>query len=229
MVRKPLRSDGKAQRLSLCTSVDGRRRLWTRADLAPLRSMSIPTDCTLILPFNEVPSNVPEKTTSDGEPSMVMLIVKLNLSPLREPLTMLAVPRLPLVVPKSVPSVAIVTSSIDSSAPSGVVYFSVHFPVRSPFGGSLAFSGSRMSKRRPSTNTYLILVFSLNRSPSATTRLAIFPFSMKPAGPPRRISQLTQASAPATQRPTRGPRRSIFWRPSEYPSARRFRRSRTRT
>src|SRR5260370_1167037 len=50
----------------------------------------------------------------------------------------------------------------------------------SPFGGSLGFSGSRTSNLRPSTKTILIFVFSSKRSPSVTTRLAIFPFSMEP-------------------------------------------------
>src|SRR6266850_2867636 len=39
--------------------------------------------CTLMLPFSEVPSNVPEKVTSAGEPSIGKLMVKLNLSTLR--------------------------------------------------------------------------------------------------------------------------------------------------
>src|SRR5690348_12385797 len=47
----------------------------------PVKSSEYP--CTLILPFSEVPSNVPEKVTSAGEPSIGMLIVKLNLSTLR--------------------------------------------------------------------------------------------------------------------------------------------------
>jgi len=49
--------------------------------LTPLKSSEKPR--TLILPFKEVPSNVPEKVTSDGDPSSGMLMVKLNLSTLR--------------------------------------------------------------------------------------------------------------------------------------------------
>src|SRR4030095_5243007 len=78
------------------------------------------------------------------------------------------------------PSEDIVRSAVDSSGPSGLVKESLHFPVISPLGGSLGRSGSLTSKRRPSTNTNLILVFSLKRSPSVITRLAIFPFSIEP-------------------------------------------------
>src|SRR5216683_910055 len=52
--------------------------------------------------------------------------------------------------------------------------------VMSPLGGSLGFSGSRISNRWPSTKTILIFVFSSKMSPSATTRFAIFPFSIEP-------------------------------------------------
>ena len=47
----------------------------------PVKSISIPK--TLMLPFIEVPSKVPVKMTSVGEPCIGKLIVKLNLSPLR--------------------------------------------------------------------------------------------------------------------------------------------------
>src|ERR1700730_7790963 len=49
--------------------------------LIALKSMSRP--CTLIEPFMVVPSKVPLKITSVGEPSMGIFSVKLNLSPLR--------------------------------------------------------------------------------------------------------------------------------------------------
>src|SRR5882762_4636575 len=87
--------------------------------LVPVKSMSNP--CTLIDPLSEVPSNVPLKSTSAGEPSIIILIVKLNLSTLRLPLIMLKVPRVPESVPESEPSLAIMTSSVESSGPSGVV------------------------------------------------------------------------------------------------------------
>src|SRR6266436_3178886 len=49
--------------------------------LTPVKSSEIP--CTLMLPFKEVPSKVPEKVTSAGAPSSGMLMVKLNLSTLK--------------------------------------------------------------------------------------------------------------------------------------------------
>ena len=62
-------------------------------------------------------------------------------------------PRLEVSVPVIVPSDAIMRSAVDSSGPSGLVKDIFHFPVMSPLGGSLGFSGSRISKRWPSTNT----------------------------------------------------------------------------
>src|ERR1700731_2321862 len=144
----------------------------------PVKSMSIPT--TWMLPFIEVPSKVPVKTASAGPSSRTMLMVNLNLSALRDPFKISWVPRFPLNVPESAPSEPMVTSAVDSSAPSGVVYASFHLPVRSPLGGSLDSSGTWIVNLRPSTKTYFIFVFSLNRSPSVMTRLAIFPFSMEP-------------------------------------------------
>src|SRR5229473_10300 len=77
--------------------------------------------CTLMLPFSEVPSNVPEKVTSAGEPSIGRLMVKLNLSTLKYPLMIEAVPRVLATVPEIVPSFSMVRSAVDSSGPSGVV------------------------------------------------------------------------------------------------------------
>jgi len=62
-------------------------------------------------------------------------------------------------VPERVPSDDIVRSAVLSSSPSGVVYFRVHLPVRSPLGGSFGRSGSRNSNFFPSTKVILILVF----------------------------------------------------------------------
>ena len=93
---------------------------------------------------------------------------------------MVATPRLLESVPERVPSEDIVRSATLSSSPSGVVYFRVHFPERSPLGGSFGRSGSRYSNFLPSTKVNLIFVFSAKRSPSVIRRLAIFPFSMEP-------------------------------------------------
>ena len=76
---------------------------------------------TLIDPFNDVPSKVQEKVTSVGPWSRTMLMVKVNLSPLRYPLMMFAVPRGLASEPEIVPSLSMVRSAVDSSAPSGLV------------------------------------------------------------------------------------------------------------
>src|SRR5260221_1078234 len=93
---------------------------------------------------------------------------------------MVATPRLLASVPERVPSDDIVRSAVLSSSPSGVVYFRVHLPVRSPLGGSFGRSGSRNSNFFPSTKVILIFVFSAKRSPSVTRRFAILPFSIEP-------------------------------------------------
>src|SRR6266404_833671 len=72
--------------------------------LTPVKSSEIP--CTLMLPFKEVPSKVPEKVTSAGDPSSGMLMVKLNLSTLKYPLMTEAVPRLLVRLPEIVPALA---------------------------------------------------------------------------------------------------------------------------
>src|SRR5712691_11030304 len=58
--------------------------------LTPVKSKERPV--TLMEPFNVVPSKVPEKITSAGPWSRGMLMVKLNLSALRYPLMIVAVP-----------------------------------------------------------------------------------------------------------------------------------------
>src|SRR5258706_9751476 len=68
-----------------------------------------------MLPFNEVPSNVPENVTSAGDPSSKMLMVKLNLSTLKYPVITEVVPRLLVTVPVMVPSFSIAKSAVDSS------------------------------------------------------------------------------------------------------------------
>ena len=74
-----------------------------------------------MLPFNEVPSNVPAKMTSAVDPSSGMLMVKLNLSTLKYPLMTEAVPRLLVTVPEMVPSLSMARSAVACSGPSGVV------------------------------------------------------------------------------------------------------------
>src|SRR5216684_6843983 len=87
--------------------------------LTPVNSVVKPR--TLRLPFSEVPSKVPEKVTSAGESWIGMLMVKLNLSTLKYPLMIEAVPRVLATVPEIVPSFSMVRSAVDSSGPSGVV------------------------------------------------------------------------------------------------------------
>src|SRR6266852_426959 len=87
--------------------------------LTPVNSSVKPR--TLRLPFSEVPSKVPEKVTSAGESWIGMLMVKLNLSTLKYPLMIEAVPRVLATVPEIVPSFSMVRSAVDSSGPSGVV------------------------------------------------------------------------------------------------------------
>src|SRR6266699_3465434 len=87
--------------------------------LTPVKSRERPT--TLMEPFNVVPSKVPEKITSVGPWSREMLMVKLNLSALRYPLMIVAVPCLLVIEPEIVPSLSMLRSAVDSSGPSGVV------------------------------------------------------------------------------------------------------------
>src|ERR1700682_5763739 len=49
-----------------------------------------------------------------------------------------------------------------------------------PLPGRAGGSSGSGSNLAPSTNTYLVLVFSAKRSPSVTTRLAILPLSILP-------------------------------------------------
>src|SRR6266566_2016861 len=144
----------------------------------PVKSMEKPG--TARAPFIESFSNVPVKITSNGSPWRRMLTVKENFSALTQPVVSVAVPRLPVTVPESVPSLAMVRSAVASSGPSGVVYESFHLPLKSPLGGSDGRAGSRTSNFLPSTKTSFTLVFSAKRAPSVTTRFAIFPVSSEP-------------------------------------------------
>src|SRR6266849_3611602 len=65
--------------------------------LTPVKSKERPV--TLMEPFNVVPSKLPEKITSVGPWSRGMLMVKLNLSALRYPLMIVAVPCLLVIEP----------------------------------------------------------------------------------------------------------------------------------
>src|SRR3989449_9723643 len=104
--------------------------------LTPVNSSEIP--CTLMLPFKEVPSKVPEKVTSADDPSIGILMVKLNLSTLRYPLMIEAVPRLLVRVPEIVPALSMARWAGGSSGPpSGVVWGRFHLPLVLRFCGSL--------------------------------------------------------------------------------------------
>src|SRR5260370_26627828 len=85
--------------------------------LTPVKSSERPM--TLMEPFNVVPSKVPEKITSVGPWSRVMLMVRLNLSAPRYPLMIVAVPCLLVIEPAIVPALSMLVSSVESSGLSG--------------------------------------------------------------------------------------------------------------
>src|SRR5258708_1669113 len=83
--------------------------------LTPVKSSERPM--TLMEPFNVVPSKVPEKITSVGPWSRLMLMVRLNFSAPRYPLMIVAVPGLLVIEPGMLPAVSMLCSAVTALWP----------------------------------------------------------------------------------------------------------------